>query len=126
LLERVGVARIEPGVQHAVRRLFAARAPSIAELARELGQSRQQLARSFRRTLGISPKELGRVARLQRAIDQLQQQPATTLAAAALDLGYYDQAHMARDFRLLAGITPDQARRSRSSIAPIRSLWLEA
>jgi AraC-like DNA-binding protein len=125
LLDRLGVLSLELGGRHAARRLFAARAPNIEQLASELGRSRQQLARIFRRELGVSPKELGRIARLQRAVDRLQGQPALALAAAAIELGYYDQAHMARDFRELAGITPSQARRSAGSIFPIRSLWLE-
>lgn len=126
LLARLGAVPVLPlAAREGARRLFAPRAPSVEELARELGQSRQQLARTFRRELGVSPKELARIARLQRAIDRLQRLPQLPLAAAALDLGYYDQAHMARDLRALAGITARQAQRSLGSIFPIRSLWLE-
>jgi AraC-like DNA-binding protein len=125
LLERLAAPSLGLLGRQAARRLFAAQAPSIEQLAAELGQSRQQLARTFRRELGVSPKELARIARLQRAVARLQGRPCLSLAAAALDLGYYDQAHMARDFRELAGVTPSQARRARGSIFPIPSLWLE-
>jgi len=125
LLTRLDTLSTRQEVRYGARRLFAAQAPSVQELARELGQSRQQLARTFRRELGISPKQLGRVARLQRAIDRLQRGPIGSLAQQALELGYYDQAHMARDFRALAGITPAEAQRSAGSIFPIPSLWLE-
>lgn len=125
LLARLDTLSPRQEVRYGARRLFAAQAPSVQELAREIGQSRQQLARTFRRELGISPKQLGRVARLQRAIDRLQRGPIGSLAQQALELGYYDQAHMARDFRALAGITPAEAQRSAGSIFPIPSLWLE-
>jgi|SRR5688572_3898667 len=125
LLTRLDSLCARQEVRYGARRLFAAQPPSVQELARELGQSRQQLARTFRRELGISPKQLGRVARLQRAIDHLQRGPSGSLAQQALELGYYDQAHMARDFRALAGITPAEAQRSAGSIFPIPSLWLE-
>jgi len=113
-------------VRVASRRLLSAKPPRVAALARELGVSRQQLGRLFREHVGLTPKELARVGRLQQAIDRLQQAPTLSLAAAAAELGYYDQAHMTADFRELAGVTPLVARRARGSISPIRSLWLEA
>ena len=119
-------APIDPRVLEASRRLMSERPPPVDALARQLGLSRQRLARVFREHVGLPPKELARVARLQRALHRLQYNPALGLAAAALDLGYYDQAHMNADFRDLAGVTPLAARRARDSISPIPSLWLEA
>ena len=126
LLARLGSVVQDPRVRYATSRLLQGNAPSIEALARELGQSRQQLGRTFRHELGLSPKELSRVARLQRAVDRLQAAPSEGLAVAAVALGYYDQAHMTRDFQALAGLTPQAARRAGGSIFPIRSLWLEA
>jgi AraC-like DNA-binding protein len=126
LLERVGSASMDPSVGYAARRLYADRPPRIAELAREVGQSRQHLGRSFREHVGVSPKQFDRVARLQRALDHLQNDRAASLARVATQLGYCDQAHMSHDFRELGGITPLQARAAKDSISPIRSLWLEA
>ena len=71
--------------------------------------------------VGIGPKQLARVARLQRAVALLQG-GSGSLAAEAAALGYFDQAHMARDFRALAGVTPAAVRLERGSIFPIRSL----
>jgi AraC-like DNA-binding protein len=135
LLERSAAAAPQREVREAARRLFGARAPTVDALARELGRSRQHLARQFREHVGVGPKEFARVARLQRAIAAVQRSPgagsgapgraAPGLAALALDLGYFDQAHMARDFNDLAGLTPRAAREARGSIFPIPSLWLE-
>lgn len=112
----------EPLVAHAVTRLFGAAAPSTSELAEELGVSRQHLRRLCLRHVGLAPKELGRVARLQRTVDHLQRFPAHELARAAIALGYFDQAHMARELRLLAGVSATQVRAQAGSIFPIRSL----
>jgi AraC-like DNA-binding protein len=133
LLERAATATAPLEVREATRRLFAMRAPTVESLARELGRSRQHLARQFREHVGIGPKEFARVARLQRAVAAVQQTAAAGAAASerhglaqlALDLGYFDQAHMSRDFNDLAGLTPRAARAARGSIFPIPSLWLE-
>jgi AraC-like DNA-binding protein len=126
LLERVGSVTIDPAIGHATRRLYGEHPPRVEELARELGYSRQHLRRGFREHVGVSPKQFAQVARLQRAVDHLQGARTSSLALAAVQLGYCDQAHMSHEFRELAGITPRQARDSRGSISPIRSLWLRA
>ncbi len=131
LLSRLhAIAEPDRAIAHAIGRLFTAAPPSIEELGRELGWSRQHLARRFRAEVGVGPKQLARVARLQRAVDHLQRADdggagviAVNLAGAAVDLGYFDQAHMARDFRDLAGMSPRDARDARGSIFPIRSLF---
>jgi AraC-like DNA-binding protein len=136
LLRRAPAASLQHEVREATRRLFAARAPTVDALARELGRSRQHLARQFREHVGVGPKEFARGARLQRAIAAVQRSAVTGssliraargsgLAGLALDLGYFDQAHMSRDFNDLAGLTPRAAREARGSIFPIPSLWLE-
>ncbi|MFT3775921.1 MAG: helix-turn-helix transcriptional regulator [Minicystis sp.] len=118
----------EPLIAHAVALLFAPDAPPVEALARRIGWSRQHLARAFRAHIGIGPKQLSRVARMQRAIEALQRgravQPSrsTGLAAAAVGLGYFDEAHMALDFRELVGLTPAAVRAARGSLFPIRSL----
>lgn len=120
------VAPIERRVQHAVASLLRASPPTIADLAGALGWSRQHLGRVFREQVGVAPKEFARIARLQRAVHRLQQGRSAELARAALELGYFDQAHMARDLRAIAGLTAVEVRRAEGSIFPIQSLWLEA
>jgi AraC-like DNA-binding protein len=123
LLERLpGVNSHEPQIEHAISALLGPDPPSIAVLARRVGWSRQQLGRAVRRAVGVSPKRLARVARLQRATALLQAEPDPGLAAVAIRAGYFDQAHMTRDFRDLADVTPAGAAASHGSIRPIRSL----
>jgi len=91
-------------------------------LAQEVGWSRQRLTRVLLDEVGLSAKQLLRVGRLQRAVDQLQRRPSTNLAQAAVGLGYFDQAHMCRDFRELVGLSPSAVRAAARTIFPIRSL----
>lgn len=77
---------------------------SVKLLAEHVQWSTRHLEMEFRRQIGISPKRLARVIRINRAIRQLTggSSPADT----ALACGYYDQAHLIRDFKALAGTTP--------------------
>jgi AraC-like DNA-binding protein len=115
----------DPLVAHAVASLLGPQPPAVDALALRLGCTRQHLRRILRRRVGVSGKMLARVGRLQRAVARLQS-PRGTLAEIAADLGYFDQAHMARDFRALAGVCPAVARKGGGSIFPIRSLFERA
>lgn len=79
----------------------------IDTLAREVGYSRQHLARRFREEFGLSPKLAARVVRFDRAHRMLQTTPAfVSLAAVAAACGYADQSHLTRDFTAFAGCSP--------------------
>jgi AraC-like DNA-binding protein len=64
------------------------------------------LQRRFRRYVGVSPKWVIQRYRLHEAAEQLKARTPPSLAALAAELGYFDQAHFARDFRLMVGRTP--------------------
>lgn len=127
LLERSGSRRAQSAalVAQVVRACFGPRPPSVAALARELGWSRQYLTQLLLAEVGIGAKQLLRVGRLQRAVARLQGTRAS-LVETALGVGYFDQAHMCRDFRALAGSSPGEVRASPLTIFPIRSLLSEA
>jgi AraC-like DNA-binding protein len=123
LLERLpAIETPNPLVARAVSALFAPEPPSIAALASELGCSRQHLRREVRFHVGVSPVQLARVARMQHAVAQLQRSDEVGLAETALRLGYFDQSHMTRDLRELAGVTPGEVVAAPASILPVRSL----
>jgi AraC-like DNA-binding protein len=80
-------------------------------IAGAVGMSRRQLGRLFQERIGIAPKSLGRLGRFQRALRALDGNPRSPLARVAAHAGYFDQAHLCRDFRLFAGTTPSGYRR---------------
>jgi AraC-like DNA-binding protein len=76
------------------------------ELARRVGWSPRYLQRRLLTETGLTPKAAARVTRFDRARRALQHQPGLPLAGLAARCGYYDQAHLAREFRELAGCPP--------------------
>ena len=96
-----------PDVAHAWRRLVGSHGGvAIGALARELGWSRRHFGERFRDHVGLAPKPAARVLRFRRVLDLLGQGDAPRLADIALDSGYYDQAHLNRDFRAFTGGSP--------------------
>ena len=80
---------------------------SISGLAADVGWSRQHLARRFAGEFGLGPKLAARLVRFGRARQMLQSTPSfVTIAQVAAACGYYDQAHLNRDFAELARCSP--------------------
>lgn len=106
------------------RRLAAGRAPApevsralalltathglvgVGALAQEVGWSRRHLAARFRQQVGLPPKALARILRFSRAVALFERDDGRRFAEIAHRCGYYDQAHLNRDFRAFAGGPP--------------------
>jgi AraC-like DNA-binding protein len=84
----------------------------VSDLAAETGWSERHLTSRFRTEIGLAPKAAARVIRFDRArkrlVNQLTAGGDYLLADLAADCGYFDQAHLAREFRALAGCPPSQ------------------
>ena len=83
------------------------RAPINAILKENLPK-RRQLERKFLKQVGISPKQLGKVIRLQAALKMLLNQQSESLTRIAYESEYYDQAHFTKDFKEFTGINPKE------------------
>lgn len=94
--------RIESALQQINNNPFA----DVASSADIACLSARQFNRIFSAQVGVRPKEFMRIVRFQRALYTLQLSPATNLAQLAAGCGYYDQAHMTREFREFSGYTP--------------------
>lgn len=84
-------------------------ATSVADIVRTSGCGHRTVQRWFERVVGLPPRSYLRLIRFRKAMADVTA-PATTLADQAARHGFADQAHMARDFRLLARTAPRVAR----------------
>lgn len=99
--------REEPASASLVRRavrLLEEGEGRVERLAERLGVTARHLRRAFAESVGIGPKEFARTVRLSRAVKMATS--SIDWARIASDAGYYDQAHLIRDFRELVGLTP--------------------
>ena len=118
LLRRAGLswaadADVAPEVSWAWHELLReGGATRVSELAAGTGWSERHLTTRFRAEIGLAPKAAARVVRFDRArrllVRNLTAGGDYLLADLAADCGYFDQAHLAREFRALAGCPPSQ------------------
>lgn len=122
VLERALIARIHrpllihPAVALALRSSeFDDEPVRIHEIRRQTGYSSRHFIELFRSAVGLTPKHYCRLRRFSSVLSQLADRQ-TRLAQVALSAGYADQAHLCREFRDLAGISPSAYRpRTRDS-----------
>lgn len=96
-----------PEVAYALARLRATRgAARVETLAAEVGWSRRHLTARFHEAVGLPPKALARVIRVEHAT--LRMRAGDPLGDVAYAAGYADQSHFNRDFRELVGCTPTE------------------
>ena len=79
---------------------------SINTILKEDLSKRRQLERNFVKHIGVSPKQLGKVIRLQTALKMLLNKKTDTLTNIAYESEYFDQAHFIKDFKEFTGINP--------------------
>ncbi|WP_067667841.1 helix-turn-helix domain-containing protein [Nocardia miyunensis] len=117
LLDLMREATIEPELRRAWQLLTgSAGRARVAAVAEEIGWSRRHLGSRFAAEFGITPKDAARLARFEsshrllRTVATEATEPGTgaSLAEVAAATGYYDQAHMAREWRELAGLPPSR------------------
>jgi AraC-like DNA-binding protein len=107
-----------PQVEAAVATILASGGrASMETVVERSGAGLRQLERQFRDEVGLTPKTFSRIVRLQAALRGVREgQP---LSDVALACGYYDQAHMTRDFRELAAMSPGAWQTHSGDLAPL-------
>jgi len=110
LLSRLEPRRaLHPQVHEAVRRIRQMRGRvRVATLAHEVNLSLSQLERAFKDQIGLTPKLLARQTRVAAVAADAMRHGPPAWARLAVNYGYADQAHFARDFRDLTGLTPSE------------------
>jgi len=79
---------------------------SVSRLARRYGITERKLQRIFDRNIGISPKRYSRIQRFQSFVREIEEAESPNILDIALAAGYYDQPHLIREFRDIAGRSP--------------------
>lgn len=80
------------------------RGTAVPVIARAVGLSERQLRRRCLELFGYGPKTLGRILRTNHALDLAR--TGRPLADVSAEAGYADQAHLTRDVKALAGVSP--------------------
>ncbi len=79
---------------------------SVKEFSKSNNINRRQLARKFSSAVGLSPKQLAKTIRIQRALKVLLNEEITSLTDLAYENEYFDQAHFIKEFKEFTGLTP--------------------
>lgn len=77
---------------------------SVAHVAQRTGWSQRRFSQLFREQIGFQPKVWLRLQRFGQAVRQLRTGGEVALAELAFDCGFYDQAHLANEFRSFSGL----------------------
>ena len=108
LMRQLGRARgVDSRVPGLIALIEEMREPlTVRGLARHAGLGVRRVQALFRDEVGLSPKQLYRIHRYQRALALHRAEPRLTWSAIATRAGYHDQAHLNHDSRDIAGRTP--------------------
>ena len=81
---------------------------ALRDVAAAVGVGERRLQQLFHAHVGLSPRAWSRLARLHGCLRALRLQPTPAWADVALESGFYDQSHLANEFRALCGLTPTE------------------
>jgi AraC-like DNA-binding protein len=80
--------------------------PAVREIAKYLGLSQRRFIEVFKAEVGMTPKLFSRIQRFQQTRTLIQHNTSPNWADLALDLGYFDQSHLIREFVEFSGHSP--------------------
>ena len=80
----------------------------VGDLAQSAGVSQKHLITLFNRIIGVPPKTLARLYRLQYLLDTVDIARPVVWTEVAQDHLYFDQAHFNKDFKRFTGHTPGE------------------
>ena len=81
---------------------------TVDDLAIRTGMGKRSLQRLFSEYVGASPKWVIRRYRLHELIEKSNSSRKLDWSQVALDLGYFDQAHLINDFKSIVGLSPSE------------------
>ncbi len=98
---------LHPAIEYALRQFrHAPNVATVVGVSRQVGLSRRWLAQTFNQQIGMTPKKYCRLMRFRSIVRHIASNGTVDWAATAVAGGYYDQAHLAHEFRQFSGMTP--------------------
>lgn len=79
---------------------------NLYKLIPQFNTSYKTLERKFRNVMGLTPSELARITRFNKALLLMYSLKARSLTEVAYDSGYYDQSQFNKEFKNLTGYSP--------------------
>jgi AraC-like DNA-binding protein len=79
----------------------------LAELLQESPINKRSLRRNFIKRVGLSPKTLSRIVRVNYVWNEIKSNNSIDFQRLIFDGGFYDQAHFINDFKLITGESPN-------------------
>ncbi|KFF25919.1 helix-turn-helix domain-containing protein [Chryseobacterium vrystaatense] len=109
LLKRLNTETVDRIIKSTVDLLLNANGQmSVNTLSEQTHINRRQLERKFSSSIGLSPKQLCKIIRLQKVLTLLLNKEYTNFTTLAHESEYYDQAHFIKDFKEFTGLTPKE------------------
>lgn len=102
------VKGIHPSIAQALQTMNAFE--DVRTMVAKSGVSHRRFIDLFGRTVGLTPKRFARVQRFRKLLATQAKYPARSWTELAMEAGYTDQPHFNREFRELAGMTPQEYR----------------
>ncbi len=101
-------ATIDKIVQSTIDVMYSTKGQTpIGTISKKDQAKKKQLERKFKKQVGLSPKQLSKVIRLQAALKMMLGKNTDNLTKVAYESGYYDQSHFIRDFKTFTGVNPN-------------------
>ena len=79
---------------------------TVSHAAETLGVGERRLQQIFESEVGLSPRQVRRLARIHSCLRSLRGQPRPPWPEFAQEHGFFDQAHLSNEFSKLVGLTP--------------------
>lgn len=87
---------------------------SVNDLCSQIGVTERKMQRMFSRQIGISPKKFICNVRLHHFLSLLRnEKDFLSLTNLSLQAGYYDQAHLIKEFKKIVGLAPSRYQKTK-------------
>ena len=110
MCQRMNRARLDLSmIQYAVDGIMTASGTlSVSQLCDDIGVSQKHLIAQFKKSVGVSPKRLSRVARFQKVLNHINPHAPIDWRNIAYASNFYDQSHFNREFAAFTGMSPTE------------------